>query len=571
MGDIEEFKQHPAYIYAEKVVNKKIEANKYVIKVCQQFIDDVKNQDEAPFKYFLDLDEVDHITEMTNYINMATGLRAGETVHDSLAEFQWFFIINALCWKHKDRSEKRRYETSVLLIGRKSGKTFLVGLIFVLLLLLEPQFSEFYSVAPDKELSTLVKKEINQMISSSPMLSKHFIIHKADVQCVLNHSKFQPLATSDNRMDGRKANVFVADEVGALRNRYPIDAMQSSQMNMLNRTGILISTAYDTINNPMTEEVEYCKQLIDGIKHNDTVFALLYMPDDPKDWTSDKTLVQANPLAIDISDNLEYLKQQRQDAIDMPNKRKNFLTKHLNIFVDGDDTEIFVSHDDLIQCKLKNEFDWYGKDVYLGADLAMSFDNCGISMVTYDPMQQIFVAKTWAFFPADREEEKTKVERIDYRQYERNKWCFACGDRVVSYQFIESFVSNLENKYGVNVLGIAYDRYNAISSANKWLAEGYDTVEVMQRNGVLHPATKLLKESILSKKFAYEQNDLFENNVANARVTYDDQLNGMVNKKKSNGKIDMLAALIDAMVLWQNRIAEEGEPAESDDSLIVLG
>jgi phage terminase large subunit-like protein len=93
----------------------------------------------------------------------------------------------------------------------------------------------------------------------------------------------------------------------------------------------------------------------------------------------------------------------------------------------------------------------------------------------------------------------------------------------------------------------------------------------MQRNGVLHPATKLLKESILSKKFAYEQNDLFENNVANARVTYDDQLNGMVNKKKSNGKIDMLAALIDAMVLWQNRIAEEGEPAESDDSLIVLG
>ncbi|WNM53127.1 terminase large subunit [Staphylococcus phage S-CoN_Ph11] len=45
-------------------------------------------------------------------------------------------------------------------------------------------------------------------------------------------------------MDGRKANVFVADEVGALNNRYPIEAMESSQMNMINRTGILISTAY---------------------------------------------------------------------------------------------------------------------------------------------------------------------------------------------------------------------------------------------------------------------------------------------------------------------------------------
>ena len=39
----------------------------------------------------------------------------------------------------------------------------------------------------------------------------------------------------------RKANVFVADEVGALKNRYPVEAMESSQMNMLNRTGILIS------------------------------------------------------------------------------------------------------------------------------------------------------------------------------------------------------------------------------------------------------------------------------------------------------------------------------------------
>ena len=55
----------------------------------------------------------------------------------------------------------------------------------------------------------------------------------------------------------RKANVFVADEVGALKNRYPVEAMESSQMNMLNRTGILISTAYDSTDNPMVQEVEY--------------------------------------------------------------------------------------------------------------------------------------------------------------------------------------------------------------------------------------------------------------------------------------------------------------------------
>jgi len=66
-------------------------------------------------------------------------------------------------------------------------------------------------------------------------------------------------------MDGRKANVYVADEVGALRDRYPIDAMSSSQMGMTNRLGILISTAYPTLINPMTEEVDYCEKVLDGI------------------------------------------------------------------------------------------------------------------------------------------------------------------------------------------------------------------------------------------------------------------------------------------------------------------
>lgn len=53
---------------------------------------------------------------------MADGHKAGTPVKDSLADFQWYFLVNALCWKHKDNPEKRRYEKSVLLIARKSGK-----------------------------------------------------------------------------------------------------------------------------------------------------------------------------------------------------------------------------------------------------------------------------------------------------------------------------------------------------------------------------------------------------------------------------------------------------------------
>lgn len=206
-------KEHKAYEYALRVVNGEEIAGKYIIKACQRFLDDIDNPE---CKYFIKESELKLITNLTKLINMATGLKVGISAHDALAGFQWFFLVNALCWYHKDNPKKRRYEKSVLLIARKSGKSFLVGLIFIILLLIEPEFSEFYSVAPDRELSSIVKKEIEQMIQASPLIESRFKALRSELRCELTKSKYVPLANSENRMDGRKANVWVADEVEIL-------------------------------------------------------------------------------------------------------------------------------------------------------------------------------------------------------------------------------------------------------------------------------------------------------------------------------------------------------------------
>ena len=56
-------------------------------------------------------------------------------------------------------------------------------------------------------------------ISVSPAIRDKFKVKKSEIVCIPTESTFKPLATSNNRMDGRLANVFVADEVGALANR----------------------------------------------------------------------------------------------------------------------------------------------------------------------------------------------------------------------------------------------------------------------------------------------------------------------------------------------------------------
>jgi phage terminase large subunit-like protein len=131
---------------------------------CQQFLDIADGKDD---KYMIDEDKVDMIDNLLKLMKMAKGLDAGSSVYDVIAGFQSFFITAILCTVHIDNQEKRRYETAILEICRKNGKTWLINIIFLLLFLLEPKFSKFYSVAPDGSLSREVKEAIKETISVS--------------------------------------------------------------------------------------------------------------------------------------------------------------------------------------------------------------------------------------------------------------------------------------------------------------------------------------------------------------------------------------------------------------------
>lgn len=111
------FEEHPCYLYAKNSVDDE-NVPKYVRKQCKNFLNEIIQSEKYIFDYF----EAWRISELTKLVNFASGHRAGTPCYDGLAGFQWFMIMNTLCWKHKKDLEKRRYEKSVLLIGRKSGR-----------------------------------------------------------------------------------------------------------------------------------------------------------------------------------------------------------------------------------------------------------------------------------------------------------------------------------------------------------------------------------------------------------------------------------------------------------------
>lgn len=487
---------------------------------------------------------------------MPRGLKAGKSIYECSCGYQWLLYASALCVVYRENPNKRRYETVILEVGRKNFKTFTIATIFVLLFLLEPKFSKFYSVAPDGALSREVKTAIEEILKSSPFIYQNknryrFKILRDYIEFLPNENKYIPLNYSNSRMDGKLPNVFLADEVGALPNSYAIEAMRSGQLNILNKLGCIVSTKYPTANNPFEDEVNYAKRVLDGVQKDETVFSLLYEPDETELWTNDDMILKhANPVALEISEIWEDLIKKRARAISVESARENFLTKHCNIIYQGSGTESFIDIKDLQNCRV-NKIDWSGREVYIGVDLSMSNDNTAVAITSEENGK--ILADVICFIPEGRTEEKSKFERLDYKRFIKSMKCIACGNKTIDYGIVEDFVFNIEEKYKVKIKAIGFDRYNAISSAQKWNRK-YNTVEIRQHSDTLHPPTKLLSEKITNGEFEYEKNTLLEINFENARCTYNTNMNRYVTKKKSNGKVDMVVALINAVYLLQQDV-----------------
>lgn len=550
--------KHAAYQYARDVVADKINAPRYVKLQC---IECLLIFEDKHNKYTIDIARVEMIDKLLELFIMPKGLSAGKTVKECLSGFQWLLIIAVLCTVYRDNPKKRRYETAIFEICRKNGKTFIVGVLFLLLFFIEPKLSKFYSVAPDGSLSREVKSAIDDIISVSPALNGDykgrlkFKRLRDVIKCQITDSEYIPLNYSTSRLDGKLPNVFLVDEAGALPNPYAIEAMRSGQLTVLNKLGFVISTKYPTIQNPFEDEVSYAKKVLDKQVNDDTIFSLLYEPDNKIDWSTDDTILeQANPLALEVPEIMEDLKKKRLQAIEVVSKRENFITKHCNIIYSGVGTETYVSLNDLQACRAAAPIDWTSREVYLGMDLSMSNDNCSVGMVAYDEPSDTVLFKTMAFIPEGKIEEKSKLEKVNYRDYINFGNCIACGDRTVDYSVIESYVLSLEEKLGVKIHSLGYDRYNAISSVQKFEAGGITCVEIRQHSSLLHAPTKWLAELIENGKVRYEADELLEINFDNARCTFDTNLNRYVNKKKSTGKVDEVISIINATYLMQQNV-----------------
>ena len=165
------------------MISGDIDAPKYVVLQCRDFIN---TWDDKNNTYCINHKLLGKIYKICKVLKMAKGPKTGKSVYHALAGYQWLLITAVICTVRRDDKRKRRYERVLLEIARKNGKTFLVGILFILCFYLEPAYSRFFSVAPDGQLAREIKEAIEPLIRTNTdvfedgefKILRDYILHK---------------------------------------------------------------------------------------------------------------------------------------------------------------------------------------------------------------------------------------------------------------------------------------------------------------------------------------------------------------------------------------------------------
>ena len=229
-----------------------------------------------------------------------------------------------------------------------------------------------------------------------------------------------------------------------------------------------------------------------------------------------------------------------------------FRIKMLNQWINDANVENYIELDDFRKCSVK-EIEFAGKEVVIGLDLSASQDLTGITMVFKE--NEKYYCKGWAFAPRKSLIERQAREKIPYDFYVEKGLVIASGERVIDYNEIEEFICTLEEKYDVKIKSIAYDRQFSAQLIQRLQNKSFECVEVAQSFTGLTNATRILSEKVLLNDFYYLENPLMEVQITNCRIVRNMSNQIIINKKQSNGKIDIIASLINTFV-----VLEEPEP-----------
>jgi phage terminase large subunit-like protein len=254
---------------------------------------------------------------------------------------------------------------------------------------------------------------------------------------------------------------------------------------------------------------------------------------------------KANPIAASYAEGRDYLQKKLDEALEAPEKMRNFLTKHLDVWVNQKENG-YLSMEKWKKCGGKLP-DLAGAECWIGLDLSSKLD---LTSVGFEfKVGETFVVQSHSFVPAEKLEEKQKRDKVPFALWREQGWITATPGPVIDYKTVYNYIVDQVKDRGLVVREICLDPWGGLALANDLIAAGFVVVNIIQGIKTLSEPTKHFREMVYAGRVVHDENPVLSWAISNAIADeVDRNQNILLNKKKSRERIDPIAAIINAHV-----------------------
>ena len=548
---------NPILEYWNKIESGQIVVGKKIYKWYEYLAHWVNN----PNEYFYSPKRANHILEFAeNYCKLSKGAGAGKPVRLEL----WERAHLAAVFGFVDINGYRACRESVLIVGKKNGKSLLASIVGLYMLVGDGEPGpEVYSVATKKDQAKIIWQESKRMVRKSPVLLRRIKTLVSELSSeFFNDGVFKPLASDSDTLDGLNVHCVLMDEIHQWKNGKALYNIMADGVSARNQPLVYITSTAGTIREDIYDaKYEEAERIINGLfdengYHDIHLFPFIYEIDSRKEWLEEKCWYKANP-GLGTIKNLDTLRIKVEKAKGNASLIKNLVCKEFN--VPETSTESWLTFEELDNRALFDLKELKPRYGIGGCDLSSTTDLTNATIIFMFPKDEHIYVLQMYWLPEDLLEKRVKEDKIAYDMWLEKGLLRVCPGNKIHYKYVKEWFLEVQNELDIYLMKCGYDSWSASYFVEDMENTfGKSVMEpVIQGKKTLSGPMKSLGADLSKKRIVYNNNPILKWCLTNTSVDIDK--NDNIQPAKGNlgtRRIDGTAGLLNAYVMLEQNMEE---------------
>lgn len=544
----------------EKGINYADQYAKMVRKSPKKYPQTIKDSVNRYYKWKKRKDvwfDVDRANEMMDWVESFVYHTDGELAGQPFLLEPWekFIYSWIFGWMHLNEKgqEVRVTRETYIQIPKKNGKTLLaVGALGYVMYGEGTLNASCYACASDFAQAQYAAKPFAATVLNNDVLSNPSTIYKGPKGTISSiiyeytfdarayQNKFIVQTKNIENIEGSNPQFVLNDELHKQVKMEQYDNFKSAMSSRPEPIMFNISTAGKGSSSVGMRVYQEAKAVVKN-DDDDSNFVMIWEPNKNYDWTDKKVWAMVNP-NIGVSVTIEQMEPAFTKATRSAHAKSEFLTKHLNVFVNG--AENFFDNDQVEHVLVKDLGPLEGETAYLGLDLSKTNDLTCVSLnfPTFDDEgNPLLKVKQMYFIPSDDVDLREQEDNVPYQDLAEKGFVTFCDGKMIDQNMILEYVIECMDLYDIQQLN--YDPAMSGYLIEKVENLGLECLAVSQYPNVMNAPIDDM-ERIIYKQQLVTDNPLFIYCLLNLVVGVN--LLGMkaASKSKSKKKIDGVIAFL---------------------------